>query len=101
MSDQRLPDIQDRLREEVDLSWQASTLSEWMAQHRADVQDLLARGLDWDAAARHFNAAGLKGPGGSAPTGSTAAETWRRLALVRQTAPRAKRAPGAGRARGF
>ncbi|WP_439598012.1 hypothetical protein [Falsiroseomonas sp.] len=62
-----------------------------MAKHQAEVAELIQRGLDWDAAAKHFHAAGLVDAGGRPPTGSTAAETWRRLALSREATRRIRR----------
>jgi hypothetical protein len=88
-----LVDVQDRLRAEVDRSWIASPLARWMREHRAQFEQLLGSGLTWQSAAAHFANVGLVDAGGRAPTAKTAAETWRRLQLDLQTAPRALR-PG-------
>ncbi len=84
-----LVDVQDRLRAEVDRSWIASPLARWMREHHDQFEQLLGSGLTWQSAAAHFAHAGLADAGGRAPTASTAAETWQRLQLELQAAPRA------------
>jgi hypothetical protein len=60
-----------------------------MREHRDQFEQLLGSGLTWQSAAAHFAGAGLADAGGRAPTAKTAAETWRRLQLELQAAPRA------------
>jgi hypothetical protein len=91
-----LVDVQDRLRAEVDRSWVASSLARWMCEHRAQFEQLLSSGLTWEGAAAHFACAGLIDAGGRAPSASTASETWRRLQLELQAAPRALPPEGRG-----
>jgi hypothetical protein len=79
-----LPDVQDRLRAEIDRSWVNSPLAAWMTRHQDDFGDLLRRGLSWDDAVQRFRAAGLTDACGGTPTPASAAETWRRIASLRQ-----------------
>lgn len=74
-----LPDIQDRLRADVDRAWVESRLAEWMRQNREELAGLLKSGLNWQSAASHFAQAGLTDVTGRKPNAETAEETWRRL----------------------
>jgi hypothetical protein len=76
-----IEDVQVRLRAEVDRHWVQTSLASWMVEHQSEFEQLLRSGLTWEAAAMQFAAAGLLDAGGR-PSGTTAAETWRRVGAV-------------------
>lgn len=75
----QLPDPQANLRRAIADCAIDSELGQWMAAHRAELEQLLHEGADWEAAAEHFRRAGLRDGTGQLPTPEMARLTWRAL----------------------
>lgn len=73
-------DIQQRLLEEMQRGYLGSPLGQWMAQHQAELRQLLGGRDDaWETVAEQCRRAGLRDAGGRPCSAETARETWRRV----------------------
>jgi hypothetical protein len=85
------PLLHAMFRRDLAAGLQRRDLAGWMRAHRAEVEVLLKQGeMDWEAAARHFAAAGLL-VDGQEPDARTAEETWQRVRLRHRPKPQAPR----------
>jgi hypothetical protein len=84
----RLTENFGRALEEVSL---CTTLGQWMAAHRAELEALFREGEpDWAKMAAEFGRAGLRDETGQKPTPGTAENTWRVVKAAASTAQKSR-----------